>query len=51
MRNELLADSPVFDHIRRDAVEDLLALDFLPNSRSKFLFNFICTKFFLEELS
>ncbi len=51
IRGELLADSPVFDHIRRDAVEDLLDLDHMPNSRSKFLFNFICTKFFLEELS
>ena len=48
---ELLADSPVFDHIRRDAVEDLLALEVLPNSRSKFLFNFICAKMFLEECS
>jgi asparagine synthase (glutamine-hydrolysing) len=51
VREELLADSPVFDHIRRDAVEDLLALDVLPNSRSKFLFNFICAKMFLEECS
>jgi asparagine synthase (glutamine-hydrolysing) len=51
VREELLADSPVFDHIRRDAVEDLLALEVLPNSRSKFLFNFICVKMFLEEFS
>jgi asparagine synthase (glutamine-hydrolysing) len=51
VREELLADSPVFDHIRRDAVEDLLALEVLPNSRSKFLFNFICAKMFLEEFS
>jgi asparagine synthase (glutamine-hydrolysing) len=49
VRDELLADSPVFEHIRRDAVEDLLALEVLPNSRSKFLFNFICAKMFLEE--
>lgn len=49
VREELLADSPVFDHVRREAVEDLLALEVLPNSRSKFLFNFICAKMFLEE--
>jgi asparagine synthase (glutamine-hydrolysing) len=49
VREELLADSPVFEHIRREAVEDLLALEVLPNSRSKFLFNFICAKMFLEE--
>jgi asparagine synthase (glutamine-hydrolysing) len=51
VRDELLAESPVFDHIRRDAVEDLLALEDLPNSRSKFLFNFINAKMFLEEFS
>jgi asparagine synthase (glutamine-hydrolysing) len=51
VRDELLAESPVFDHIRREAVEDLLKLGELPNSRSKFLFNFINAKMFLEEFS
>jgi asparagine synthase (glutamine-hydrolysing) len=49
-RDELLADSPVFDLVRRDAVERILDLDELPNSKSKFLFNFVNTKLFLEEL-
>jgi asparagine synthase (glutamine-hydrolysing) len=45
----LLEDSPIFDHIRRDSIEALLAKDFLPNSESKFLFNFLNSKLFLEE--
>jgi len=49
-RDELLADSPVFDLVRRDAVERILDLGELPNSKSKFLFNFVNTKLFLEEL-
>jgi asparagine synthase (glutamine-hydrolysing) len=49
-RDELLADSPVFDLVRRDAVERILDLEELPNSKSKFLFNFVNTKLFLEEL-
>ena len=47
--SELLGDSPVWEHVRRDAIEQLLALDTLPNSKSKFLFNFVCAKLFLEE--
>jgi asparagine synthase (glutamine-hydrolysing) len=46
---ELLADSPVWSVIRKEAIVDLLKSDQLPNSRSKFLFNFITTKMFLEE--
>ncbi|MDX6650813.1 MAG: hypothetical protein QOJ97_2764 [Solirubrobacteraceae bacterium] len=45
----LSEDSPIWDHVRRDAIEDILALDSLPNSKSKFLFNFVCAKLFLEE--
>jgi asparagine synthase (glutamine-hydrolysing) len=46
---ELLSDGPIWDHVRRDAIEELLGLDSLPNSKSKFLFNFVCAKLFLEE--
>jgi asparagine synthase (glutamine-hydrolysing) len=46
---ELLAPSPIFDLVRRDQVKALLETSNLPNSRSKFLFYFICAKFFLEE--
>lgn len=49
VRAQLLADSPVFDHIRRDKIEALISKDDLPNSQSKFLFNFLNTKMFLEE--
>lgn len=50
-REELLADSPIFEHVRREAVEELLDRESLPNSESKFLFNFVNAKMFLEELS
>lgn len=47
-RSALLEDSPIFEHIRRDKIEDLLRSSHLPNSKSKFLFYFISTKFFVE---
>lgn len=50
VRAELLADSPIWDHVHRAHVESLLAKDFLPNSESKFLFGFLNAKLFLEEL-
>lgn len=49
VRAELLADSPVWSVIRKQSIVELLALGELPNSRSKFLFNFITAKMFLEE--
>jgi len=49
VRAELLADSPVFEHVNRDAILALIEKAHLPNSESKFLFNFINAKFFLEE--
>jgi asparagine synthase (glutamine-hydrolysing) len=51
VRREVLADSPVFDLIRREKVEALLDRAGLPNSESKFLFYFLTTKLFLEEFS
>ena len=51
VRAELLADSPVFDLIRRDKISELLAKRDLPNSESKFLFYFVNTKMFLEEFA
>jgi asparagine synthase (glutamine-hydrolysing) len=51
VRDELLADSPVFDHVRREAIVDLLDRPTLPNSQSKFLFSFVNAKLFLEELA
>ncbi len=48
---ELLRDSPVYDVFRRDKVEGLLLARELSNSRSKFLFNFVNVKLFLEEFA
>jgi asparagine synthase (glutamine-hydrolysing) len=49
VREVLLDDSPIFDLVRRESIQAVLARDFLPNSQSKFLFYFACSKMFLEE--
>jgi asparagine synthase (glutamine-hydrolysing) len=46
---ELLSDSPILSIVDRDRMHELMGADSLPNSRSKFLFNFVSTKLFLEE--
>ncbi|MBT5263511.1 MAG: asparagine synthase (glutamine-hydrolyzing) [Rhodospirillaceae bacterium] len=51
VRSELLDDSPIFDVLRRDRIADMLERDELANSASKFLFNFVSTKLFLEEFA
>jgi len=51
VRAELLRDSPVFDMIRRDRIENLLDKAHLPNSESKFVFYFLNCKLFLEEFA
>lgn len=51
VRAELLTDSPIFDHVRRDRIVALLDRPTLPNSESKFLFSFVNAKLFLEELA
>jgi asparagine synthase (glutamine-hydrolysing) len=48
MRQTLLADSPIFDLVRRERIEELLDRPELPNSLSKFLFSFTSAKVFLE---
>ena len=47
----LLDKSPIFDYVRRDKIEKLLAKADLPNSESKFLFYFLNSKMFLEEFA
>jgi asparagine synthase (glutamine-hydrolysing) len=47
-RDDLLADGPLFDLVRRDAVAEFLDADLSTNSASKFLFRLISTKLFLE---
>jgi asparagine synthase (glutamine-hydrolysing) len=48
-KDVMLSDSPVFDIIKRERIEDALKQNPLPNSFSKFVFNFINAKIFLEE--
>jgi asparagine synthase (glutamine-hydrolysing) len=50
-QSALLDESPIFEHVRRDRIERLLADADLPNSRSKFLFYFTSAKLFLEEFA
>lgn len=47
-RERLLADGPIFDIVRRDALEAFLQGDMKENSFSKFLFSFISAKLFLD---
>jgi len=51
VRAVVLEDSPVFDLVRRSAVEELLDNRELRNSESKFLFSFLGAKIFLDEFS
>ncbi len=51
VRAELLADSPIFDVVRRERIEELLDERGFANSRSKFLFSFVSSKLFLEEVA
>ena len=49
VRSYLLDGGPIFDHVKKEEIEKLLGLEFLPNSESKFLFSFLCSKMFLEQ--
>jgi asparagine synthase (glutamine-hydrolysing) len=49
VQQELLSDSPIFDFLRKEKIAEFLSRKALANSQSKFLFNFINTKIFLEE--
>ncbi len=51
VRAEVLGDSPVYDLVRRSAVEELLDNRDLRNSENKFLFSFLGTKIFMEDFS
>ena len=48
---ELTRDGPLFDVMRRDRVLEMLDKRALPNSESKFLFNLVNTKVFLESFA
>lgn len=49
-RSFILDSSPIFELVRREKIEELLKQDFFPNSMSKFIFNFINAKIFLENV-
>jgi asparagine synthase (glutamine-hydrolysing) len=49
VRSYLLDDGPIYEHVRRDKIEQLITHPDLPNSQSKFLFYFLNSKMFLEE--
>ena len=49
VRTQILAASPIFDYVKREKIETLVAKPDLPNSESKFLFYFLTAKMFLEE--
>jgi asparagine synthase (glutamine-hydrolysing) len=49
VRSELLDESPIFDHVCKTKIESIICKDHLPNSESKFLFYFLCSKMFFEE--
>ncbi len=51
VRAQLLDDSPIFEHVRRDRIETLIDRAFLPNSESKFLFYFLSAKLFVEQFA
>ena len=49
VRSEILADSPIFEIVKRDAVSNMIGHCNLRNSESKFLFSFLGCKLFLEQ--
>jgi len=49
VKSEILDDSPIYQLVRREKIETLMEKETLPNSESKFLFNFLCSKMFIEE--
>ena len=51
VRDYLLADSPIWEILKKGPVEDMLDTANLPNSDSKFLFAFLSSKIFLDEFS
>ena len=47
-KESFLDDSPVFNYIKKPMIENFLSKDSFSNSESKFLFNFINVKYFLD---
>lgn len=49
VREFVLQDSPIWDILKKESVEKLMAESHLPNSDSKFIFSFLSSKIFLEK--
>jgi asparagine synthase (glutamine-hydrolysing) len=49
VRDWILEESPIWEHVRRERIAGLIDENGLPNSRSKFLFSFVNAKVFLEQ--
>lgn len=47
----LLSESPIYDLVDKEKIQVMFERDHLLNSESKFLFNFLCSKIFLEEFT
>jgi asparagine synthase (glutamine-hydrolysing) len=51
VRAQILDDGPIFEHVRREPIAELIDRPDLPNSQSKFLFYFLNARMFLEQFS
>jgi asparagine synthase (glutamine-hydrolysing) len=51
VRAWLLSDSPIFEQVRREPIQTMFETGGRSESQSKFLFNFISAKLFLEEFA
>ena len=49
VKEQLLDDSPIYNHVEKSKIEKLIQKEKLPNSESKFLFYFLSSKIFMEE--
>lgn len=49
VREAVLDNSPIYNLIKRDKIEQAMSATSFPNSFSKFLFSFLSSKFFLEQ--
>ncbi|MCK4302994.1 MAG: hypothetical protein KAY24_02010 [Candidatus Eisenbacteria sp.] len=51
MRAYLVDEAPIYELAWRDRIDTLVDKDELPNSESKFLFYFLNSRIFLEEVA
>ena len=49
--SRILDNGPIFNHVKRNMIAELIKKDYLKNSESKFLCYFLCAKLFIEEFN